>query len=175
MESGHPHREVHASKLLQRSAAITPRSGTYVGCIALTLSCVSRARPQDGADESSDARSEYDRGYGEDYKAGLRAATAAKSGSQSATVAAGAKPKAVDGGGHTPNRLAAITATSMTAPASNAPANHLAPKVKSIWDELTTPGDKDQDTVFHPSDNKSLPAVREDRWHPMRDCCPPPS
>ena len=153
MESGNPHREPHASKLLQRSVAITPRGGTFVICIALTLICVSWARAQDGPDESSGARSEYGRGYDEGYKAGLRAAAAAKSGGQSATVAAGAKPKAVDGGGQNPpNGPAAIAASSTTAPASNAPANQdLVPKVKSIWEELTTPGDKDQDTVFHHS------------------------
>jgi hypothetical protein len=121
--------------------------------IALTLICVSWARAQDGTGESSGTRSEYDRGYDEGYKAGLRAAAAAKSGGQSATVAAGAGPKAVDGGGQNPPVApVAITAAATTAAASNAPANQdLVPKVKSVWEELTTLGDQDQDTVFHHS------------------------
>jgi hypothetical protein len=149
MESGNPDREAHAWKLLERSGAISHRGCTFVICIALAPIRVSWARAQDGADESSGARSENDRGY----EAGLRAAAAAKSGGQRATVAAGAEPKAVDGGGQPPpNAPAAITAASTTASPGNAPADQgLVPKVKSVWDELTTPSDKDQDTVFHHS------------------------
>ena len=145
-------RERPASTILRRSRTIVSTAGNAALCIGLILLCSTKARAQVG-DDSQGVKSEYNRGYADGYEAGLRAAMAAKSASRHKNAgtareqrtSASEVPNLSTNGGATP------PAASADPPAKSPDAPDLVPRAKSLWAEMTTHDDNDQDTLFHHS------------------------
>ncbi|HTY54176.1 MAG TPA: hypothetical protein VMB26_03190, partial [Candidatus Binataceae bacterium] len=123
-----------------------------VVAVALNLFFNSLALAQNSATNSSGTESEYDRGYDAGYQAGLRAALATKTGGRSA---ASAQATAAKNAPEAPQSSSAIFAKSAAVssidPPSPSPDNPTAAKIKSLWEQMTTHDENDQDTFFHHS------------------------
>jgi hypothetical protein len=108
---------------------------------------------QAAGDASQGARSEYERGYADGYKAALRAAMAAKSANRSENSGPAKEQNVLPGEASALSTNGKATAATASAdpPAKSPYEGDLVPRAKSLWDQMTTYDDNDQDTLFHHS------------------------
>ncbi len=108
---------------------------------------------QGTVDQSGRTKSEYDKGYEAGYLAGLRAAAAAKPTDRSANAAPKAGQSLAPGDPpNSSNIVAELLQSPVITTANGSSENpNIRPKIKSLWDEMTTHDNQDEDTFFHHS------------------------
>jgi hypothetical protein len=137
-------RERNVSAILQ--PPFRSMAPVVVAWLSLVLHGILPAYAQSTQYQSPQTKSDYDKGYEAGYEAGLRAAAAAQSGSTiRQDPAPGEQPNSSKIGDEPPR-----TPVTMTASGSSENLN-ITPRMKSLWAEITTHDDQDEDTFFHHS------------------------
>jgi high affinity Mn2+ porin len=153
MTRGNICRKERPASALPRSRAIISTASNVALCIGLILLRSSWARAQGGGDDSQGAKSEYERGYADGYKAGLRAAMTAKSAKRPENAGPAREQKTLAGEslGLLTNGGATAATASADPPAKSPDGPDLVPQARSLWAEMTTYDDNNQGTLFHHS------------------------
>jgi high affinity Mn2+ porin len=146
--------ERNVSSILQRATMIA----VILAWFSLAVLCSVAAQAQSTPEIPAQTKSDYDKGYEAGYEAGLRAAaaksTGQSTGQNTANAGASAGQNAVPDEPPNTTKVAdepPQTPVTTTADNSSAENQNLTPKMKSIWADMTSHDDQDQDTFFHHS------------------------
>jgi high affinity Mn2+ porin len=110
--------------------------GALAVVICVVLASAAQLHAQTSTGGGAAPEDQYHLGYDAGYQAGLEAAK---------------KQMADQAGANAPGAQATATAKNSSGPSADPPNEDVASKVRTLWEDMTTHGADDQDTVFHHS------------------------